>query len=49
MLARENYSAEHITGLRTRTGADISGCARKAYPQFTPYERGGRSDCCSAG
>ena len=31
MLARENYSAEHITGLRTRTGADPSILERTVF------------------
>ncbi len=31
MLARENYSAEHITGLRTRTGVDPSILERTVF------------------
>ena len=31
MLARENYSTEHITGLRTRTGADPSILERTVF------------------
>ena len=31
MLARENYTAEHITELRTRTGADPSILERTVF------------------
>lgn len=34
MLARENYSAEHITGLRTRTGADPSILERTVFALY---------------
>ena len=46
MLARENYSAEHITGLRTRTrtGADPSILERTVFA-FGLLEQSGVLGC----